>query len=127
MEVAQGNVYDKGFPQGSNQDWYHGELSRVEAEQALTASKCNCFLVRESEGAPILSLIHHGQLHHLNIKYGPGWYELEIGFARYSFTELEELVDYYTSNDIGKLKIQLGAACQKDRATKGLYLYSNTL
>ena len=118
MAVASSGVYAKGSLLGSDQDWYHGQLSRVEAEQALTASGCNCFLIRESQGALVLSLIHHGQVHHVNIKYGPGWYELEGGSAQYSFTELEELVSHYSSEHISEgLKLTLGVACQRNNTT----------
>ena len=108
------SIYAKGFPFNCDQDWYHGELSRVEAEQVLTASKCDCFLVRVSEeSALILSLIHHGQIYHVNIKYGLGWYELESDSTQYSFPELEELVDHYSSDDIEDLKITLGEFCER--------------
>ena len=105
-------VYDRGSLLGSDKDWYHGQLTRVEAEQALTASGCDCFLIREDGRALVLSLIHHGQVHHVNIKYGPGWYELESGSAQYSFTELDELVSHYSSEPISEhLKLTLGVAC----------------
>ena len=64
---------------GSDKDWYHGEISTVQAQHALSVSGRDCFLVRVSQGDLILSLIHHGQLYHINIKYGPGWYELDSG------------------------------------------------
>ena len=116
MAVASSGVYDKGSLLESDQDWYHGPLSRVEAEQALTASGQDCFLIRESQGALVLSLIHHGQVHHVNIKYGPGWYELEGGSAQYSFSELEELVSYYSSEHISvDLALILGKACQNSK------------
>ena len=112
--VAATSTCIKGSLIESCYDWYHGQLSREEAEQALTASTCDCFLVKVSEGALVLSLIHRGQLHHLNIKhYKSGWYELESGFARYSFPKLEELVAHYTCNSLGNLRIKLGAACEK--------------
>ena len=114
MAVASSSVYAKGSLLGSDKDWYHGQLTRVEAEQALTASGCDCFLIREDGRALVLSLIHHGQVHHVNIKYGPGWYELESGSAQYSFTELDELVSHYSSEPISKhLKLTLGVACEK--------------
>ena len=97
-----------------DQDWHHGELSKVEAEEALTASKCDCFLVRVCKGALTLSLIHHGQLHHLRVKHHRrGWYELESDIARYSFADLKELVAHYRCNNLGSPKIKLGAACVK--------------
>ena len=112
--MASPPVYVQGALVGSDKDWFHGELSRVQAEHALTVSACDCFLVRVSQGALILSLLHHGQVHHINIHYGPGWYELESGSAQYSFTELEELVSHYRETAISdSLNITLGEVCQK--------------
>ena len=101
---------------GSDEEWYHGELTRVEAEQALKASGCDCFLIRHCQGVLILSLIHDRELnfHHITINYGPGSYELENGSAEYNFTELEDLVDYYRNIPItDDLSITLGPACEK--------------
>ena len=111
MTTADQSIYAQGF--SFSEDWYHGEMSRVEAENALAASGQDCFMVRASEGALILSLVHHGQLHHVNIKYGPGWYELEIGSAQYSFTEMGDLVDHYCTNNIGGLNFRIATACVK--------------
>ena len=117
--MAEGILNAEGSLVGSYKDWFHGELTTVEAEQALRASACDCFLVRKCQGAFVLSLTHHGELHHINIKYGPGWYELESGVAPYSFIELEDLVTYYCSYTISdSLKIRLGQVCEK---TKGTY------
>ena len=110
-------AYVKGSPLDWDKDWYHGELGRVEAEQALTASGCDCFLVRVSEGALVLSLIHHGQLHHINIKYSPGCYELKSGSEEYNFTGLKALVSHYRINAIGGIGVSLGAACEKTSKT----------
>ena len=94
------------------QEWFHGKLTRVEAEQALAASDCDCFLLRESEGGLVLSLIHRGQVHHVALKYGLGWYELEGGSAQHKFTELVDLVSYYHENTISEsLQITLGQSC----------------
>ena len=112
LSNAISTVYDRGSLLVSDKDWYHGQLTRVEAEQALTASGCDCFLIRDDGRALVLSLIHHGQVHHVNIKYGPGWYALESGSAQYSFTELDELVSHYSSEPISEhLKLTLGVAC----------------
>ena len=108
------SLYAKGSLTCSNQEWYHGELTRVEAEQALAASDCDCFLIRESEGGLVLSLTHHGQVHHVAVKYGPGWYELEGGSAQDRFTELGDLVSYYHGNTISEsLQVTLGQSCQR--------------
>ena len=115
MAVASSNLYSRGsLLNNSDEDWYRGELTRDEAEQALAASDCDCFLIRESEGGLVLSLTHHGQVHHVAIKYGPDWYELEGGSAQDRFTELDDLVSYYHRKHIrGDLKITLGLACGK--------------
>ena len=107
-------LYDRGSLSCSNQEWFHGELTRVEAEQALAASGCDCFLIRESEGGLVLSLTHHGQVHHVAVKYGPGWYELEGDSAQDRFTELVDLVSYYHGNTISEsLQATLGQSCQR--------------
>ena len=117
VHVASSSVYDKGSLLGSDKDWYHGQLTRVEAEQALTASGCDCFLIREDGRALVLSLIHHGQVHHVNIKYGPGWYGLGnqswLAFSRCRFTDLDKLVSHYQEHVIQKLGIKLGPPCSK--------------
>ena len=114
MAVAGPYVYDKAVLACSNKDWFHGELTTVQANHVLTVSQRDCFLVRVDRGALVLSLCHRGQLHHIKIKYGPGWYELESGSAQYSFTELEELVSHYSETVISDdLKFTLGAACEK--------------
>ena len=108
------SLYARGSLSCSNQEWFHGELTRVEAEQALAASDCDCFLIRESEGGLVLSLTHHGQVHHVAVKYGPGWYKLEGGSAQLRFTELKYLVSYYHGNTISEsLQATLGQSCQR--------------
>ena len=91
------NVYAKGCLIDSDKDWYHGELTRNQAEEALRASGSNCFLIRESEGNLILSLIHYGEIYHNVIKHGPGWYSLS---SEERFSDLNELVSYYHNNAI---------------------------
>jgi hypothetical protein len=108
--------YTKGFFAGSGKDWYRGELTREEAEQALKASGCDCFLIRQSRGVLVMSLIHGEEIHHITIIYGPGRYELETGTAQYSFPELEELVDYYCSYPITLgSDMKLGKTCGKEK------------
>ena len=119
MAVA-GPVYNKGCLVGSDKVWYHGELTRDEAEQALKASDSDCFLIRHCQGILVLSLIHDREFHHITIKYGPGWYELENGSAQNSFTELEDLVTYYWGYHISPdLAFTLGCACEKKAEDNG--------
>ena len=108
------STYTRGYLVGSDKEWYHGELTRDEAEQALKASGCDCFLIRHCKEVLVLSLINDGEFHHIPIKYGPGWYELEHGSAQYSFAELEDLVDHYNNNYIYPgVSVKLGAICEK--------------
>jgi len=116
MADGGSTIYAKGFLLGSDKDWYHGELNPIEAERALIASGDGdgCFLIRQNNKALFLSLIHQGQVHHIGIKYGPGWYELDGGTAQYSFIELEELVSHYQSEVISDtLNVTLAAVCIK--------------
>ena len=113
---------------GSDKEWYYGELTRDEAERALKTSGRDCFLIRQSQGVFITSLTHDGEFHHITIKYGRGWYELENGSAPYSFTELEELVDYYCKYPISyDLSVTLGPVCEKHlgKLKKCLVLYES--
>jgi hypothetical protein len=116
--MAGGNsIYTKGLFQVFNEDWYHGELTGEEAEQALKASSCDCFLIRLSQGVLVLSLVHGGEFHHITIKHGPGRYELENSdpaAPRYRFAELEDLVTHYSSFPIScEVYLTLGQACMK--------------
>ena len=104
-------IYNKGSLQCSGKDWFHGELSREKAEQALAASGCDCFLIRQSQGALVLSLIQHGELHHIKIEYRPVGYKLEGNF-HHSFSELQELVSYYCNNPISDKFSSLGSICE---------------
>ena len=102
--------YAEGSLSCSDKNWFHGELTREKAEQALAASGCDCFLIRQSQGALVLSLIQHGELHHIKIEYGPGWYKLE-GSSHQTFRELQELISHYHSNDISDKLSSLGSIC----------------
>ena len=107
------NVYAKGCPVNSDKDWYHGELTRDQAEETLRASGSNCFLIRESKGNLVLSLIYHGDIHHTVIKRGPGGYSLS---SVKNFSDLNELVSYCHNNPIiteSGETLTLGAACRK--------------
>ena len=101
---------------GSDKEWNHGELTRDEAEQALKASGTDCFLIRHCQGVLILSLVQNGNITHIPLKYGPGWYKLER--STQTFSELQELICHYQdsciNNDVGKL----GLPCKKMKAPR---------
>jgi len=79
--------------------WYHGPLSRTEAEYRLRSGINGSFLVRESESNPghySISLRHQGCAYHYLISSGnDGDYYCTPGVK---FKKLSELV-YYHSND----------------------------
>ena len=100
----------------SDQDWYHGQLTRAEAEQALRAAGHDSFLIRESKGAMVLSLLSGNKLCHIRIKYGPGSYMLEAESVKRSFSQLKELIAYYRDHSISeRLAVKLGKVCKKKK------------
>ena len=106
-------TYAKGSQADSDKDWYHGELTKDQAEEALRGGgSSNCFLVRESNGSLVLSLRHH-DIKHIKIERGPGWYQLEhhIQSPEKRFSDLNELVSHYCINGIESTS--LGIACKK--------------
>ena len=117
MAVATSSIYTKGSLVDSDKNWYHGELTRIQAEKALRESQdSNCFLIRESRvrGSLILSLIHHGDIYHITIEYGPGQYRLEGEPPEKRFSKLDDLVSHYRSKALHiDSKITLGVTCKK--------------
>ena len=75
------------------EDWYHREMSREEAEQALKESNYDCLLIRQSQGVYVFSHIQDGATHHCEIKFGPGWYKLKGSL--HIFSNLQELGSHY--------------------------------
>lgn len=97
--------------------WFHGKISRGEAERALVASPSDCcFLVRESLGVGelVLSLMQSGEISHAKILRRPGGYALEG--SDNAFRELRELVEHYCMHPIGETFGTLGSVCQKEAA-----------
>lgn len=110
--------YSQGSFPGSDEDWYHGEVSRPKAEQLIMATPYNCFLIRQSKGVTngglVLSLKYGPRLSHIRIVYGPGertgWYKLNGSTE--VFTGLLDLVNYYRRMPISNDPlIMLGLAC----------------
>ena len=81
-------------------DRYHGQLTRTEAEQALRAAGHDCFLVRESKGALVLSFTHKGELYHIKIESETGCYKMNLPSVYVKFTELEQMLSYDQSKII---------------------------
>ena len=113
----------------SDIDWYHGELSEIEAEKALRdCQDSNCFLIRESEVSLILSLIHHEEVYHTTIEHEPGQYRLEGEPPEKTFTKLDYLVSHYRSKALHiEPKTILGVACEKTEHATGINKLKITL
>lgn len=118
MDADSLSIYARGCIFSSDKDWYHGELTRDEAEQALTALGYDCFLVRESRGALVLSLVHHVQMCHIIIEYDQSGYRL-LGALLEPFEELQDLITWYRTNPISDdPPIILGLSCMKIYTSK---------
>ena len=105
----------RDFLVGSDKEWYHGELTRDEAEQALKASGCDCFLICHCQGDYFLSFTYRGHIYHMKIEHGLGWFKLSGESKR--FNKLQELVGHYNSHLIREdLLFVLETACEKKGA-----------
>ncbi|KAG2466469.1 FER kinase, partial [Polypterus senegalus] len=80
------------------QDWYHGAIPRIEAQELLKQQ--GDFLVRESHGKPgeyVLSVFSDGQRRHFIIQYAENQYRFEgTGFAT-----IPQLIEHhYTTKQV---------------------------
>ena len=114
--VGSSHTYTRGILVESDKEWYHGEQTREEAEWALKASGCDCFLIRHNQGDLVLSLVQNGNTTHIPIKYGPGWYKLEGSLQ--AFSELWELICHYHNSPISSTLNMLGAMCIKTEKSR---------
>ncbi|XP_075345333.1 tyrosine-protein kinase Fer-like isoform X2 [Mycteria americana] len=82
----------------AEQDWYHGAIPRIEAQELLKQQ--GDFLVRESHGKPgeyVLSVFSDGQRRHFIIQYADNQYR----FEGTGFPTIPQLIDHhYTTKQI---------------------------
>ncbi|XP_054208040.1 tyrosine-protein kinase Fer isoform X14 [Homo sapiens] len=82
----------------AEQDWYHGAIPRIEAQELL--KKQGDFLVRESHGKPgeyVLSVYSDGQRRHFIIQYVDNMYR----FEGTGFSNIPQLIDHhYTTKQV---------------------------
>lgn len=97
-------------PDPVQKKWYHGELTRYDANSALKATGRDCFLIRR-QGALVLSLISRGRTCHIKILHGAGWYCLS--WSPKSFSTLQNLVTHYRIYPISSEFGTLGIECEK--------------
>eukprot|EP00127_Corallochytrium_limacisporum_P000660 Clim_evm59s22 gene=Clim_evmTU59s22 len=96
------------------QVWFHGRLTREEAEEVLRqgGGHDGMFLVRESTRHPgdyTLSLIYEGRLFNYRIKHKVGRFSCD---DEVFFADLEQLIEHYQADADG-LVTNLGDPCTK--------------
>uniref|UniRef100_A0A8C6UJT4 Tyrosine-protein kinase n=1 Tax=Neogobius melanostomus TaxID=47308 RepID=A0A8C6UJT4_9GOBI len=104
--------------------WFHGKISREQAEQLLHPPETGLFLVRESTNFPgdyTLCVSCDGKVEHYRIIYKKGKLTIdEEGF----FENLMQLVEHYTKEDDGlctkliKPKVEEGAVAAQDEFSR---------
>ena len=112
--------YSKGVPvELTEHDWYH-ELTKEQAESALSIGKGNRFLIRPSANNLVLSSRILGWQHHYVIESSPRGYTLE-GKNEY-FKSISEMLTHYQRVPIDEKNDQLlGTAF--DRTYPGTYVH----
>ncbi|XP_075397481.1 tyrosine-protein kinase Fer [Tenrec ecaudatus] len=82
----------------AEQDWYHGAIPRIEAQELLKQQ--GDFLVRESHGKPgeyVLSVYCDGQRRHFIIQFADNLYRFEGS----GFSNIPQLIDHhYTTKQV---------------------------
>lgn len=82
----------------ADQDWYHGAIPRIEAQELLKQQ--GDFLVRESHGKPgeyVLSVFSDGQRRHFIIQYADNQYR----FEGTGFPTIPQLIEHhYTTKQV---------------------------
>ena len=108
--------------------WYHGRISRADAEQSLSSTPHDCFLIRESEAEPgafSISLKHEGQPRHFLIRRLAGQYEVTGTEDR--FPDLSSLVAHYSEHPLSVGGEKLTRTCHMTPDTftlplQGIYI-----
>ncbi|XP_053152718.1 tyrosine-protein kinase Fer isoform X2 [Hemicordylus capensis] len=84
----------------SEQDWYHGAIPRIEAQELLNHQ--GDFLVRESHGKPgeyVLSVFSDGQRRHFIIQYAHA--DNQYRFEGTGFSTIPQLIEHhYTTKQV---------------------------
>ncbi|KAL3118978.1 hypothetical protein niasHT_003761 [Heterodera trifolii] len=95
LYIAPANSLDK-------HSWYHGKVTRAEAEQLLGSGINGSFLVRESETNPgqfSISLRHEGRVYHYRISFDANFRLFITESAK--FKSLGELVHHHSMSASG--------------------------
>ncbi len=88
------DIYSKGEPEGlAKYKWYHGKITRDQADAALGTGNYDKFLVRHSSSNLVLSRTRVGRISHTTIQHSPKGYQLEGSSKIFSSTP--EMIEHY--------------------------------
>ena len=110
--AASQHTYQLGSKKANTFPWYHGRISRADAEQSLSSTPHDCFLIRESESEPdafSISLRHEAKLKHFLISRPAGQYEV-VGTS-HCFPSLSSLASHYSEHPLSVGGEKLTRAC----------------
>ena len=108
------HTYHLGSKRAIPVPWYHGRISRADAEKSLSSTPHDCFLIRESEaerGALSISLKHEGQPRHFLIRRHAGQYEV-VGTGDH-FPSIFSLVTHHSEHPLSIGGEKLTRACHR--------------
>ena len=84
--------------------WFHGNITRVEAELTLRSEVNGSFLVRNSESKHVVSVHHEGSTRHYAINMDPLTSRHYLKTPKLSFQSIPELISHYSKiSDISGL------------------------
>ncbi len=110
-------IYSLGEPADITQySWYHGKMSKEEAEIAIGKEFLNNFLVRQSSNDLFLTSKRGGWIHHHLINYSTEGYCLE-GKEKMFKTIPEMILHYLTFPIVTGSNQILGIGCDREGKT----------
>ncbi len=99
-DYISNDIYSKGEPEGlAKYKWYHGKITRDQADAALSIGTGHRFFVWHSSDELTLSRSHHGLRTHTVIQHSPKGYQLE-GESKL-FGTIPEMITHYQQS-LGK-------------------------
>ena len=102
----------------STHSWYHGPLSKIEAEHLLLSGVTGSFLVRESEGSSgtyTISLRHDTRVYHYRINYNQNAAMYFIS-EEAQFETLEKLIHHHSKYTSGLRSLLKYPAAKRKQA-----------
>lgn len=105
LDLSDGSAVDPAVSL-EQQGWYHGSISRSDAEKLLYSAREGSYLVRNCDTTPS----RHGPCYSIGIKSARGFMHLKVvrdpagcyvlGLLDKSFSSIPEMVHYYSVNKL---------------------------